>query len=340
MVELAGRYSRQILFSGIGSEGQKRLLSSKVLIIGLGALGTVIANNLARAGVGRLRLVDRDFVEESNLQRQVLYDEEDAAKAIPKAVAAANKLRLINSSIEYEPVVKDVNFTNIEDLMVGVDLVLDGTDNMEIRNLINEACVKLGIPWVYGGCVGSSGMTMTIVPHETACLHCVFPPENGHHGETCDTVGVINPAPNVVGSIETTEALKILVGAKGNINQGLTVIDLWENCYSTVTVLKDPECAVCGKGVFRYLNGVGGLRTTVLCGRNAVQVVPHSPVQISLSVLRSKLEPLGDVHDNGFLLTFQTGPYKLVVFEDGRAIIKGTDDETTARTIYARYVGA
>jgi len=340
MEQTRERYSRQILFPPIGPRGQEKLAKSKVLIVGLGALGSTLANNLARAGIGSLRLVDRDFVEESNLQRQILFDEQDAALALPKAVAAANKLRQINSQIHCEAVVEDVNFTNIEKLMAGMDLVLDGTDNLEIRYLINEACVKLNTPWVYGACVGSTGMTMTVIPRETPCLECVFPSSTVHPGETCDTAGIINPVPNVIASLQTAEALKLLVGARDAVNRELIILDLWENSYITSSPARNPACSVCVQGSFRYLAGEVGLRTTNLCGRNAVQVVPDRPAAVDLAALAEKLQPLGEVSSNGFLVTFRTANHQLVVFGDGRAIVKGTDDVMVAKTLYARFVGA
>lgn len=215
MDELINRYSRQILFTPIGYSGQEKLANSTVLIIGLGALGSVLAHNLARAGVGRLRLVDRDFVEKSNLQRQALYDESDAATTLPKAIAAANRLRLINSLVCYEAIVCDVNFTNIESLVAGADIVLDGSDNLEVRYLINGICVKNHIPWIYGACVSSYGLTMSIIPGETPCLQCLFPGNISHSGQTCDTVGIINPISNIIASLQTAEALKLLVGERG-----------------------------------------------------------------------------------------------------------------------------
>lgn len=340
MGDLWDRYSRQILFRPIGREGQEKLARSRVLIVGLGALGSTLASNLARAGVGKLRLVDRDFVEESNLQRQILFDEEDAARTLPKAVAAADKLRRINSSVQYEALVEDVNFTNIERLVADVDLVLDATDNLETRYLINEVCVKRDLPWIYGACVGSTGMTMTIVPRETPCLECVFPSGAGYVGQTCDTAGIINPVPNVIASLQTAEALKLLVGARQVINRNLIVLDVWDNYYRSHSLASDPDCPVCVRGVYRYLSGEAGARATSLCGRHAVQLVPERPVRMSLEGLADRLRPLGRVSFNGFLVTFETGEYQLVIFGDGRAIIKGTDDVGVAKALYARYVGA
>lgn len=333
------RYSRHTLFYPIGKAGQQKLSESSVLIVGLGALGTVLANNLARAGVGRLKLVDRDFVEESNLQRQVLYDERDAAAALPKAVAAEKKIKEINSFIQCEAIVQDVNFTNIEELMSDVDLVLDGADNLEVRYLINDACVKTGIPWVYGACVSSYGMFMPVIPGETPCIHCVFPAPP-HAGETCDTAGVINPISNIIASMETAEALKLLVGDLEAISRKLITIDVWENRFISVPVVQNENCPVCVQKIFKYLDGQAGLRTTTLCGRNAVQVVPGQPLKLNFSSLMEKLRLLGKVNSNGFLVTFKTEGYEMVVFGDARAIVKGTQDESVARTLYSRYIGA
>jgi adenylyltransferase/sulfurtransferase len=335
------RYSRQVLFAPIGRVGQERLLRSRVAVIGLGALGTVSANSLARAGVGYLKLVDRDYVEESNLQRQILFDEEDAKRVIPKALAAAEKLKRINSSLQYEALIEDVNYTNVLDIIGDVDLVLDATDNFETRFLVNEACVKKSVPWIYGACVASSGLTFTIIPGETPCLACFLGglPSAGI-GETCDTAGVISPVVNVIASVQVAEALKLLTGAKPALNRKALFFDLWENQFSEVEVMQNDNCPVCGQRTFDLLAGKMQQRSTYLCGRDAVQVLPPLKLNLSLEKLRDKLLPLGDVSTNDFLLKFTTGKHELVVFPDGRALIKGTSDEKMARALYARYIGA
>jgi len=334
------RYSRQVLFAPIGRAGQEKLWHSRVVVIGLGALGTVSADSLARAGVGYLKLVDRDFVEESNLQRQVLFDEDDAAMTMPKALAAAAKLKKINSSVAYEALVEDVNYSNVQELIAGMDLVMDATDNFETRFLLNEACVKNNIPWIYGACVASSGLTFTIIPGETACLTCFLgdiPPAGT--GETCDTAGVISPIVNVVASIQTAEALKLLTGSRDALRGKLLFIDLWENVFSEMAAVRDEHCPVCAQGTFALLSGKMQQHCTYLCGRDAVQVLPPTKMNLSLEKLREKLLPLGEVSANDFLLKFTTGKHQMVIFPDGRVLVKGTSDEKLARTLYARYIG-
>lgn len=340
------RYSRQVLFAGLGEEGQQRLRQGRVLLCGCGALGSVLAETLARAGVGFLRIVDRDFVELSNLQRQVLFDEQDVAERLPKAVAAANKLARINSDVTIEPVVADIDHTNIRKLAEGVDLMLDGTDNFEVRFLINDASLDTGLPWVYGGCVGSHGQTMTIFPGETACLRCLIDtvPEPGST-ETCDTAGVIGPAINVVASLEAVAAMKILAGRRDQIRPVLTVIDVWDGTLRTMSVENLRErsnCPACVQGERLWLSGRQGSQTTVLCGRNAVQVSPSQKGNLSLTDLAARLQGVGEVTRNPYLLrlTVHNPEYEITVFRDGRAIIQGTDDITQARGVYARYVGS
>ena len=334
------RYSRQVLFAPIGRAGQEKLLQSRVAVIGLGALGTVSADTLARAGVGYLKLVDRDYVEESNLQRQVLFDEDDAAMAMPKALAAVAKLKKINSGVVYEALVEDVNYSNVQELIAGVDLVMDATDNFETRFLLNEACVKKNIPWIYGACVASCGITFAIIPGETACLTCFLgniPPAGT--GETCDTAGVISPIVNVVASIQTAEALKLLTGSNEAMRGKVLFIDLWENIFSEMAAVRDEHCPVCAKRSFTLLAGKMQQHCTYLCGRDAVQVLPPAKMNLSLEKLREKLLPLGEVSANDFLLKFTTGKHQMVIFPDGRVLIKGTSDEKIARTLYARYIG-
>jgi adenylyltransferase/sulfurtransferase len=337
------RYSRQMRFPGIGKDGQQRLLQSKVTLCGCGALGTVLANALVRAGVGYLRLIDRDFIETSNLQRQVLFDEHDVAENLPKAEAAARKLGAINSTVHVEPIVTDVDRTNIIELVHDADLILDGTDNFEIRYLINDAAVKLNKPWVYGGCIGAHGQTMTILPGETPCLRCVFEaaPSPGEAG-TCETAGVLGPIVNVIASYQAAEALKILSGHRDKISRELLYVDLWDNVQRRIKIapLKGKvDCPCCGRRRFEWLDGEHGSHTTSLCGRNAVQVAQRSPSRLNFEEMAKHLETLGDVTYNRFLLKFNAEGHGFTVFPDGRAIIKGTSDVDKARTLYAKYVG-
>ncbi len=342
------RYSRQMRFPGMGKAGQEKLLASRVTLCGCGALGTVLANVLVRAGVGFIRIVDRDFVEPSNLQRQVLFDESDVEGNLPKSEAAAIKLRQINSSVVVEPVVADIDRTNIEDLCRDSDMILDGSDNFEVRYLINDVAIKLGKPWVYGGAVGSTGMTMTIVPGETPCLRCVFEaaPGPGDVG-TCETAGVLAPIVNIVASYQAAEALKLLSGNKDAISRELLMIDVWENTNRRVKVAplkgRKGECPCCAKRVFEWLDGAHGTQTTTLCGRNAVQVSHRASGKLDFEQLAIVLRTSGIVSFNKFLLKFQLQekgePYEFTVFPDGRAIIKGTSEIDRARTLYAKYVG-
>jgi len=339
------RYSRQMLVAGIGEEGQKRLLGSRVLVCGCGALGSVLADSLARAGVGHLRIVDRDFVEISNLQRQVLFDEDDVAGRVPKAIAAAEKLSRINSGITLEPIVADIDHTNILKFFEGIDLVVDGTDNFEVRFLVNDAALETGTPWVYGGCVGTHGQTMAIVPGESACLRCLIedvPPPGA--AETCDTAGVLGAASNVVASLQTVAALKILSGQADQVDHVLTIVDVWDGTFRRMGMGDSAEragCKACGAGERTWLKGERGTETTVLCGRNAVQVAPPPGLSISLDELAQRLEGTGEVTANPYLMRLVlTDPdIDLTVFSDGRAIVKGTQDLGVARSLYARYVG-
>lgn len=333
------RYIRQIIFPPLGEEGQRRLLDSSVVIVGCGALGSHIANTLTRAGVGHIKIVDRDYIELNNLQRQILFDEEDIERGLPKAIAAAEKLRKINSQVEIEPLVADVHPRNVEEIIKGIDLVLDGTDNFETRYLINDACVKHDTPWIYGGAVGSYGMTMNIIPHQTPCLRCLFvqiPPPGST--PTCDTAGILGAVPALIGAIEANEALKLLTG-KGRPNQGLIHIDLWENTFEIFQVARQEACPVCGQGRFEFLEAKEVAMVTSLCGRNAVQITPAAEVNISLPSLAQRLQAIGEVTFNEFLLRFQVNDYLITVFLDARAIIRGTSDETVARSLYAKYIG-
>jgi molybdopterin-synthase adenylyltransferase len=341
------RYSRQTRVPGIGKPGQERISQSRVTVCGCGALGTVLANHLVRAGVGFVRIVDRDFVEVSNLQRQVLFDESDVTNNMPKAVAAANKLRAVNSAIAIEPVVADIDRTNILDLCRDADVIVDGTDNFEVRYTINDAAVKLGKPWVFGGAVGTEGQTMTIVPGETPCLRCVFEasPGPGDVG-TCETAGVLGPAVAVVASYQAAEALKLLAGKKETINRELVTFDLWLNSGRRIKIarlLEARNCPCCKQRKFEWLEGEHGTQTTSLCGRNAVQVSHRVAGRLSFDDLAKQLGVSGQVSFNKFLLKFQLKEagtdYEFTVFPDGRAIIKGTDDTDKARTLYAKYIG-
>jgi adenylyltransferase/sulfurtransferase len=333
------KYSRQILFSPIGAEGQAKLRQSRAVILGCGALGTAQANALVRAGVGAVRIVDRDFVEESNLQRQMLFDEADAKASLPKAVAAERKLRQINSDVQVEGIVADADSSNIEEFIQGFHVVLDATDNFETRYLLNDACVKLEIPWVYGAVVASYAATMTILPGRTACLTCLFPESPRGMHETCDTVGVISPAVSWAAAIQSTEALKILLGRESALHGSLVAYDLWSNRFQQVKVARDPQCRVCVEHEFAHLEQ-GGATHISMCGRNSVQIHPTESRALDLAALKARLEPFGPVLANDFLLKCSLDPYELTVFPDGRVIVKGTQDPAVARSLYARYIGA
>src|SRR5437773_11554492 len=307
------RYSRQMRFHGIGEAGQRKLLDSHVTLCGCGALGTVLANALVRAGVGHLRLVDRDFIETHNLQRQVLFDDHDVAENLPKAEAAARKLSAINSSVHVEPVVTDIDHTNILDLVKDADLILDGTDNFEIRYLINDVAVKLNKPWIYGGCIGSHGQTMTIIPGQTPCLRCVFEaaPAPGEAG-TCETAGVLSPIVNIVASFQAAEAFKILTGQLQQINRDLIYVDVWDNIQRRIKIaplLGKVDCPCCQRRRFELLEGEQGTQTTSLCGRNAVQVAHRTSERLNFEELARHLETLGQVSYNRFLLKFDVDCY-------------------------------
>ncbi len=336
------RYSRQILFPGIGKEGQQRLARSHAVIIGCGALGAMGAEMLARAGVGRLRLIDRDFIEESNLHRQIMFEERDVADRLPKAIAAAARVNRINSEIRVEAVVKDVNYSNVEELIHDVDIVLDGADNFEARFLINDAAVKLDKPWVYGAAVSSYGAQMTIRPRVTACLRCVFPemPAPGT-SPTCDTAGIILPIIATVASYQVVESLKILTGQFEKLHGSLLQFDLWRNTSARIKLRERAEdCPACQQNNYDFLSARGGQLVTTLCGRNAVQISPPSPIQIDFTKLAEQMRDSGEVSYNRYLLKFRSGAHEITVFPDARCIIKGTDDPNVARSIYSRYIGA
>lgn len=336
------RYSRQILFEGIGVEGQRRLLAARAAIIGCGALGTAQAEALARAGVGRLRIVDRDFVEASNLQRQTMFTEKDAAERLPKAVACVNHLSAINSEIEAEAVVADVNHTNVERLIEGCDIVLDGTDNFATRYLINDACVKHKTSWIYGAAVGSYGVTMTIRPRTSPCLRCVFEePPPAASAPTCDTAGVIMPIISVVAAVQVSEALKLLTNQAESLHNSLMQFDVWRNEWRRIKLGKpNAACRTCARGEYRTLEAEAGDFAGVLCGRDAVQVSPRQPARVDLAALAERLRAAGDVQVNPYLVRLRAGAYELTIFADARAIIRGTDDLATARSLYDKYVGS
>jgi adenylyltransferase/sulfurtransferase len=335
------RYSRQILFSGIGEEGQRRLLASRALIVGCGALGSAQAESLARAGVGRLRIVDRDFVEASNLQRQTMFTERDAEERIPKAIAAAAHICEINSEIKTEPEVVDVNHSNIERLISDCDVVIDGTDNFATRYLINDACVKHGRSWIYGAAVSSYGVTMTVRPHQTPCLRCVFeeaPPAAS--APTCDTAGVIMPIINIVAAVQVSEALKIMTGRQDELHGSLMQFDVWRNEWRKINPgAPSPTCMTCALGHYETLAPTSQDFAAVLCGRNAVQISPMQATAVNFSSLADRLRSVGEVKFNEYLLRFRTGEFELTVFQDARSIIRGTDKISTARSLYAKYIG-
>ncbi|GED69087.1 molybdopterin-synthase adenylyltransferase [Brevibacillus reuszeri] len=338
------RYSRQILFAPIGRSGQEKLGQSRVAIVGMGALGTVLSNHMVRAGVGFVRLIDRDFVEPSNLQRQMLYDESDAAEHLPKAIAAHAKLSKINSQVSIEPIVADLTAYNAEQYLTDVDLVLDATDNFQVRYLVNDVCVKHGIPWVYGGAVSATGTFTAIRPGTTPCLRCLFP-EAPNPGEmaTCDTAGVIGPIIHIVASYQATEAFKLLVGATDALNPNLEHFEIWNNRHQQIKVAngRRADCPACGHREFAFLQpDTQEGQAVSLCGRDTVQISPSAKVSLDLDALAERLAPLGQIERNKFLLRFRVEPYTLVVFPDGRVLVQGTDDSSLARTLHAKYIGA
>lgn len=330
------RYSRQIRFTGIGEAGQERLLSGSAAIVGCGALGSFQAGALARAGCGSLVLIDRDFVELSNLQRQWLYYEDDARDAVPKAVAAARRIARINSAVRVSPVVVDLTAENIRDLLGGVSVIIDGTDNFETRYLINDFAVASGIPWVYGAAVAGYGLEMPIVPGATACLKCVFPEPPAAGQPTCETAGIVNVVTSAVASLQVADALKIICGQP--VKSRIASIDLWNGDLRQIAQPEpDPDCRCCGQRDFVHLNEAR--RAPVrLCGSNAVQIHEHAQA-IDLAGLGRHLASAGHVRANEFAIRFVTPPYELTIFADGRAIVKGTSDVALARSLYARYVG-
>src|SRR5580658_3847864 len=332
------RYSRQILFAGLGEDGQERLLRAHAAIVGCGALGSFQAAALARAGVGRLTIVDRDYVEPGNLQRQWLFEESDASDALPKAVAAQRGLARINSGVQVRGIVADVEPANIEELLGDAGVILDGTDNFETRYLLNDFALSRGIPWIYGAAVGSYGLTMPVIPGRTACLRCVYPDPPAGAQPTCETAGVLNTITAAIAALQTADALKILAGRADAVRARLTTVDVWEGGVRQIEQpARDPDCPACGARDFVYLEGRRRAPVS-LCGRNAVQI--HERARpLDLAQLKASLLPLGEVRANEFALRFLTGPYEMTIFPDGRAIIKGTTDIGLARSLYARFVG-
>jgi len=333
------RYSRQVLFSGIGTDGQRKLQAAQVAVVGCGATGSALVSLLARAGVGTIRIIDRDYVEPSNLQRQSLFDEADAAESLPKTIAAARKVAAFNSGIVVEPKVADLTPVNVEEMLGGSQLVLDGTDNFETRYLLNDWAVKRSLPWIYTAAVGGYAATLNVLPGKTACMACIFPDPPGGIVETCETAGILNSAVNLAASISATEATKILVGAEGQIRRTLLSFDLWRNERAEIQA-DEPraQCKACGLRDFVHLAG-GGRPHITLCGRNSVQIHErHRP--LDFGELGDKLKPHGTVRHNDFVLKFLREPYEMTLFPDGRAIIKGTTDTAVARSLYARYIGS
>ena len=337
------KYSRQILFEQIGEEGQENVLASSAVLVGCGALGTAVASVLVRAGVGRLRIIDRDFVEPSNLQRQTLFDEADARDAFPKAVAAERHLHAINSDARIEPVVADLTPSNARELLSGFPLVLDGTDNFETRLLLNDAAIALQVPWIYAAAVGSYGLTLPIRPGKTPCLACLLETDEKHAAlradATCDTVGVLGPVVGVIASLEASEAIKFLSGNAESLNDRLVACDIWSGRFQSVRVARNPDCRACVKRELKYLEGDAQPHIT-MCGRDSVQIHERSR-RLDLAELARRLANTSesDVRNNEFLLRFRVPPYEMTVFADGRAIVKGTKDPSVARSLYARYIG-
>jgi adenylyltransferase/sulfurtransferase len=332
------RYSRQMRFAGIGEEGQKRISQARVAIVGCGALGSAQAEALARAGVGYIRVIDRDYIEESNLQRQLLFDEHDAEAAFPKAAAAAARMRAINSAIEVEPVVADLISSNAEKLLGDVQLILDGSDNFEVRYLINDFAVSHNVPWIYGAAVGSYGLKMPVFPGQTCCLRCMFREAPGRGQPTCETAGVLGPVTMTIAALQAADALKILSGHADQVARRITMIDVWDGeVHQTSQPGPDSECPACGLHEFTYLSETKPAPIS-LCGRNAVQIHAENS-RVDLPDLAARLEPLGTVRINEFAVRAVIAPFDITVFKDGRAIIKGTNDIGVARSVYAKYVG-
>jgi len=339
LLDFSERYSRQVLFPPIGAEGQRRLAAARIAIVGCGATGSALSSLLSRAGIGYLRLIDRDYVEPSNLQRQVLFDEADAAESLPKAIAAARKIGAFNSQIVVEPHSVDLTPDNAEELLTSVDLVLDGTDNFETRYLINDFAVSAGIPWIYTAAVASYGVTLNVLPGETACLACVFPESPRGIVETCDTSGILNSAVNLMASIAATEAIKLVVGARDKLRRTLLSYDVWTNDHAEIGAGRSrADCRTCQQHDFVHLAGEGRPHIT-LCGRNSVQIHERQR-PVDFGEMTRRLTAHGTVRHNEFVLKFWRDPYEMTLFPDGRAIIKGTTDTAIARSLYARFVGS
>jgi adenylyltransferase/sulfurtransferase len=338
-LEVDERYSRQVLFAGIGVDGQLKLAAARVVVVGCGATGSAMISLLARAGVGTIRIIDRDYVELSNLQRQALFDEADATESLPKAIVAAKKVAAFNSNIVIEPRVADLTPANIPDLFAGMQLILDGTDNFETRYLINDFAVKTSLPWIYTATVGSYCVSLNVLPGKTACLACIFPDSPQGAVETCETAGILNSTVNLAASIAATEALKLLVGAEDQMRRTLLSFDLWTNQRAEVAA-EHPRagCRACSLREFIHLAGEGRPHIT-LCGRNSVQIHERRR-PVNLAEMTKRLKPHGTVRHNDFVLKFWHEPYEMTLFPDGRAIIKGTTDTAVARSLYARYVGS
>ncbi len=338
---LQEKYSRQILFEGLALQGQQRLLASSAVIVGCGAIGAASASLLVRAGVGRIRILDRDFVEPSNLQRQTLFDENDARDALPKAVAAERKLKSINSTVSVEGIVADLNPQNASDLLQGFDAILDGADNFETRFLVNDFAVQSNRPWIYAAAVAAYGLTMTVLPGDTACLACLLGAPDTLAGmeETCDTIGVLGPVVNLIASLQSTEAIKLLSGNREALHRRLISCNVWTGHFQSVQVPRNPQCRACVQKEFTYLHGQAQPHIT-MCGRDSVQIHEHHRA-LDLAALQQRLtRTIPEVRHNDFLLRFRIAPYEMTVFADGRAILKGTTDPAIARSLYARYIGA
>lgn len=337
------RYERQFILKEIGREGQRRLDRSKVAVIGLGALGSVSSNMLARAGIGNLRVIDRDFLEINNLQRQILYDEKDLEDNLPKAIAARNKLRRVNSEIRIEGEVADINPETIRELLADVDLVIDGTDNFETRFLINDFSLAQKIPWIYGGAVRTEGMSYAVLPGEGPCLRCLFgeapAPENS---QTCDQVGILAPVAHLIASFQVTEAIKLLAGKREALERKLWKVDLWSRQFQAISVehIRNAPCTGCKDRDYPYLARKKGLRAVTLCGRNAVQIYRGDKQKINFGILASKLGGKTEVQFNDYVLRCRLKPYEITVFSNGRAIVKGTEDAARAKSLYAKYIGS
>ncbi len=337
------RYSRQILYPHMGEERQKDMMNSSVVVVGCGALGTVSSSYLARAGIGKLRIIDRDFIEENNLQRQILFDEDDIAENLPKAIAAQKKLQKINSSINIEGLVTDINYSNIEELTGEADIIIDGTDNFETRFLINDYCIKNNIPWIYGACIGSRGLMMNIIPSKTPCLRCVFEtmPQMGSF-PTCDTAGVIGPIAGIIASFQVAEAIKILTGDYVSASKKLFEIDVWTLKLRQIDVSRlteENDCPTCKLHNYKFLKAEDGAMVSFLCGKNAVQIMAKNTGSLDLAQLAKRLEGSTVVNYNSFMLKFKIKDNDFTVFPDGRAIITGTDDTSIAKNLYSKYLG-